>query len=168
MTDQIKGPLVSFADLPEIREKHKEETIVFCSGAFDLLHAGHVLFFEDCKRHGAILVVEVAHDALIRKHKGGNRPFRKEAERLKLVSSLRAVDYCFLDFPVDGDPLVLIGEVFIRLQPNIYVINNDAFNIPYRKNLCRIHGVRLVICDRCCPPEFEGVSTTQIITQIES
>lgn len=25
--------------------------IGFCSGSFDLTHAGHVLFFEDCKKH---------------------------------------------------------------------------------------------------------------------
>lgn len=165
MTAELSGPRIEFCNLPDVRRVHADKKIVFCSGAFDMLHPGHVLFFEDCKAHGDILVVEVAHDALIRKHKGEGRPRWNEHARMKMVGALRAVDYCFLDFPVEGPPLALIGEVFRILQPDAYVINQDAFDIPFRVRLAAEHGVNLVVCERSYPPEIGEFSTTKRIEE---
>lgn len=162
----LHNPQIAIEDLPGVREKHQGQTIVFCSGAFDLTHVGHVLFFEDCKRYGDVLVVEVAHDALILKHKGPGHPVLNENMRLKHVSALKPVDYCFLDRPYDGYPLEFLGDVFQLLCPDVYVINADAFDIPLRQRLAREYGVHLVIHGRWCPPEFDGVSTTSILGKI--
>ncbi len=160
--------VIHYTDLPLIRKKHSDDVIIFCSGAFDVLHAGHVLFLEDCKKWGDILVVEVAHDALIRKHKGLDRPVMNEHIRLKIVSALKPVDYCFLDVPVEGYPLSFLGTVFTMLQPDTYVINDDAFDIPYREYLAKDHHVELVILPRFAPPEFEQISTTHLVEKIRS
>src|SRR3989344_8748815 len=118
-------------DLPRIREKHKNEKIVFCSGVFDLVHAGHLLFFEDCKKHGDILVVVLGKDANVKDYKGGNRPIMNEHVRLKMVDSLKPVDYTLLDTydAPKEDPLFLLNKFLSDLKPDFYVINNDAFNI---------------------------------------
>lgn len=153
--------------LHKIREQHQGKKIVFSSGTFDLPHAGHVLFLEDCKSLGDVLVVGVGSDAITRARKGTDRPILNEQVRLKTISAFKPVDYCFLDnSSSDEKPLNFITEVFEHLKPDFYVINEDAFDIPYRQQLSKNYKVKLVILKRSCPPEFENISTNKIIEKI--
>lgn len=89
--------------------------------------------------------------------------------RLKMVDSLKPVDYTLLDTyeaPKD-DPLFLINKFLADLQPDFYVINNDAFNIPQREEMAKKYKIKLVILDRYCPPEFDNISTTKLIEKIK-
>lgn len=162
---------ITYDDLSEIRKRYGSKRIVFCSGSFDLLHTGHVLFFEDCKKFGDILVVAVGDDTTMRKYKGEQRPILNEHIRLKLVDSLKPVDYCFLDKPFE------IGEteffsplnfIFRKLKPDVYVINEDASNILGRKKVAEKNNVAIKILGRWCPKEFDNISTTKIIEKIKS
>lgn len=158
---------ISFEDLTSIREKDKDKEIVFCSGAFDLTHAGHVLFLEDCKKHGDLLAVGVGSGAGI-KEKGKGRPILNKYLRLKMVSSLKPVDYAFLIPDVDVSyELEKIKYTLEKLRPDKYVINSDASDIPYREKISEECQVKLIILERSCPPEFENISTTQIIEKIK-
>ncbi len=160
--------LKTYKHLPAIKQKHKKQKIVFCSGAFDLTHAGHVLFFESCKELGHILVVGVGSDYMIHRNKAAKRPVLNEYVRLLTVDALRPVDYCFIDKSTPKDhPLAVVEATFKYLKPDIYVINQDAFDIPYREMLSKKYGVRLAILDRTCPPEFENISTTSLIEKIK-
>jgi cytidyltransferase-like protein len=161
---------IKFNELEEIREKHKGQKIVFCSGCFDLTHAGHALFLEDCKKYGDILVVMVGADAVVKHNKSSERPIINEHLRLKMIDSLKPVDYAFLDYlPSEiPHPLHIVDTVIGKLKPDVYVINKDANDIPYRENFSKKHNVPLIILDRSAPPEFEGVSTTKIIEKIKS
>ena len=160
-------PQISFEDLVNIRKENKNKEIVFCSGAFDLTHAGHVLFLEDCKKHGDLLVVGVGSGAGI-KEKGKGRPILNKHLRLKMVSCLKPVDYAFLipDKEVSYE-LEKIKYVLKKLGPDKYVINSDASDIPYRQKISKECGVDLIILERSCPSEFEKISTTQIIKKIK-
>ena len=161
---------IQFDELEDIRKKHKDQRIIFCSGCFDVTHAGHTLFFEDCKKLGDILVVMVGCDAVLRRDKATGRPIINEHLRQKMVDSLKPVDYTFLDhiLPDAPHPLYIIDMVAGKLKPDAYVINKDAWDIPYREQFSKKHGVPLVILDRTAPPEFEGISTTKIIEKIKS
>lgn len=154
-------------NLSKIREKHQKDKIVFCSGSFDLPHAGHVLFFEDCRKLGNILMVGVGGDKIIRINKGLGRPILNEHVRLKVIDSLKTVDYCLLDRVSSKIcPLALLDLVFKKVHPDTYAINEDAYDIPYRKNLANKYGVKLVILKRRCPLKFKDVSTSNIIKKI--
>jgi len=156
-------------NLSEIKQRHKGKKIIFCSGSFDLTHAGHLLFFEDCKNLGDVLVVMVGGDKAIRRGKGGTRPILNEHLRIKMIDALKPVDYTLIDEldPIDVHPLHAIDLALEALRPDVYVINKDASDIPYRQNLARKHHVELVILERTCPEEFDGVSTTNIIEKIK-
>jgi len=162
------GPQIARHDLSKIREKHKDKKVVFCSGGFDLTHAGHILFFEDCKKYGDILVVGIGGDAVRKKDKDDGRPILNEHTRLKTVVSLKPVDYAFVihDLPVEHTLDALI-DIMKELRPDVYVINTDASHIPYRENMVKTTSTKLVILDRTCPPEFEKISTTGIIEKIK-
>ncbi|MDP3881866.1 MAG: adenylyltransferase/cytidyltransferase family protein [Nanoarchaeota archaeon] len=160
---------ITVQDLPGIREEYKDKKIVFCSGSFDLTHVGHILFFEDCKKLGDILVVGVGSDNIVKKNKGDKRPILNEFIRIKTIDSLKPVDYCLLDFVSNKDnPLYFLDVALKELKPDIYVINEDAFDTPYREELCKRLNVKLSILPRSCPPEFEGISTTQIVDKVKS
>ncbi|MEK6855112.1 MAG: adenylyltransferase/cytidyltransferase family protein [Nanoarchaeota archaeon] len=160
----------SINGLQKIRENHKNETIVFCSGTFDLTHAGHVLFFEECKKQGDILVVAVSCDKNMKTYKGENRPIIGEKARLKLIDSLKPVDYCLLDPPIARKDDLLAGliPIFENLRPNKWVVNEDAFNISEWKRYSSKFNIELVILPRSAPPEFEQISTTKIMEKIKS
>ena len=162
--------IISINKLALIRKKHKNQKIVYCDGVFDLTHAGHVLFFEDCKKYGDILVVMVGNDFNLRLYKGGERPILNEHVRLKMVDSIKTVDYALLDINAPHkDFLALKSDIIFKtLKPDFYIINNDAYDMPRRHKLVKGFDTKLVILERACPPEFEEISTTRIINKIKS
>jgi len=56
--------------LASLRAENKK--IVHCHGVFDLLHIGHIRYFEQARRLGDILVVTVTPDRYV--DKGPHRP----------------------------------------------------------------------------------------------
>lgn len=159
--------IITYKDLPNIRRQYKKSKIVFCTGVFDLTHAGHILFFEECKKLGDILIVAVGSDFMIKKNKGVTRPVLNEKIRIKTVDSLKPVDYCFLEKSIPEKPLDHLKLAFKKLKPDFYVINRDASNISYREKLIEGYSTKMVILDRVCPPEYEDISTTKIIERIK-
>ena len=161
--------IITPEDLPVIREKHKDQKIVFCSGTFDLPHVGHLLFFEDCKKQGDILVVAIGKDANIKDYKGDKRPIMNEHIRLKMVDGMKPVDYALLDTydaPKENQ-LILIDKLIEMLKPDVYLIKNDAFNIPYREEIAKRHNLELVVLGREILPGAGDISTSDIIRKIK-
>lgn len=159
--------IIDYKDFKKIRKENEKKKIVFCSGSFDLLHAGHVLFFEDCKKFGDVLVVAMGDDEII-KIKGSDRPILNEHIRLKMLDSLKVIDYCFKHKNVKGEFLnTFMEEVLELLKPDSWIINEDASEISYRQELAKKYNVAIHVLERKCLPEFEDVSTTKIIKKIK-
>src|SRR3989344_4374534 len=70
--------------------------IVLAMGVYDLFHVGHKRYLEAAKSQGDILIVAVDTDERARERKGPNRPFDKLADRLEILTALRAVDIVML------------------------------------------------------------------------
>lgn len=68
----------------------------FTSGVFDILHAGHVHYLEDAKKHCDILIVGLNSDASVKKYKGDDRPLVPEDQRKRVIAALTSVDYVFI------------------------------------------------------------------------
>lgn len=100
----------------------KERKIVLASGAFDLLHLGHVKFLEEAKKAGgenAELIVIVARDATVEKRKG-KKPVMPESQRRALVESLKVVDEAILGYE-EFD----IGKVIDKIKPDVIALGYD-------------------------------------------
>lgn len=66
-------------------------TTGFTCGAFDLLHAGHMLMFQECKRHCDYLLVGLHRDpSLERPDK--NKPVQTLSERYTMLQGIKYVD----------------------------------------------------------------------------
>ncbi len=159
------------SDLAQIRARHQEQRLVFCSGGFDLTHAGHVLLLEDARSRGDVLVVGVASDAVRTSERGSSRaPVLNEHLRLHMVSSLKPVDYAFLltELPNPGEhPAEPLIRIFERLRPDVWVVNEDAYDIPWRNKTAEKFGIKIIVLPRSAPPEFGGISTSGIIQKIK-
>jgi len=97
------------------RLRRAGEKIVFTSGCFDLLHAGHAALLDRARRLGDYLVVGVNSNRSARIVKGPGRPIVPLAERMELLAGLRMVD-CVVSFDA-RTPARLIA----RLRPDVLV-----------------------------------------------
>lgn len=93
-------------------------TIVLCTGTFDMLHAGHLNYFEQAKRHGDTLIVIVARDSTVEREKK-RKAVMNEHERLNAVQSLNIVDKAVLGN--EGDKLKTVAA----LKPDIICLGYD-------------------------------------------
>lgn len=91
-------------------------TRVVATGTFDLLHPGHILYLESSRALGDELVVIVARDINVR-HKP--KPIVPEAQRVRMVQALRAVDRAVL-----GEERDIFGTIE-RLHPDIITLGFD-------------------------------------------
>lgn len=66
--------------------------VAVVTGAFDVLHVGHVRFLAAVRERGFPLVVGVENDARVRGWKGAGRPVHPETDRAEMLASLRCVD----------------------------------------------------------------------------
>src|SRR3989344_518944 len=93
--------------------KSEGKRIVLCHGCFDLMHPGHIKYFQAAKRMGDILVVTVSPDRYV--DKGPGRPVFNETLRAESIAALECVDYVAINkWPTAEETLRL-------LKPNIYV-----------------------------------------------
>jgi rfaE bifunctional protein nucleotidyltransferase chain/domain len=100
--------------------KRNGQRVVFTSGAFDLLHPGHVRLIEQARSHGDILVVGIESAARSRDHRGSQPrlsgpSITPSAERAEIVAALAAVDFA-VEFDPNSSPA--FAE---RLLPDVIV-----------------------------------------------
>ncbi len=99
---------------------------VLTSGAFDLIHYGHIRLLEEAKRLGgpdARLVVIIARDETVIRLKG-RRPTFPEDQRRALIEALEVVDEALLGYE-DLDMATVIEKV----KPDIIAVGYDQDDI---------------------------------------
>ena len=101
--------------------KSQDKTIVHCHGCFDLMHPGHIKYFQAAKRMGDILVVTVTPDRYV--DKGPDRPVFPEMLRAESIAALECVDYVAINqWPTAVETLRL-------LRPHFYVKGQEFENL---------------------------------------
>ena len=93
-------------------------TTIICTGTFDMLHAGHLHYFEQAKLLGSKLIVIVARDKNVEAERG-KLPLMNENDRLKLIQNLKIVDKAVLGN--ENDKLKTVEE----LKPDIICLCYD-------------------------------------------
>lgn len=147
--------------LEEVQKKiynarQQGKIIVFTNGCFDLLHAGHLSSFRQARQYGDILIAAVNSDASVKRIKGNNRPIINEENRMRMVNSLKYVDYVVL--MEENDPTRLISV----LRPDVVVKGRDweGKYMPERETI-EAYGGQLKFIDL-----ERGLSTTEIIERV--
>lgn len=97
---------------------HDSMKRVLASGVFDVIHPGHLHYFEEAKRLGDRLIVVVTSDAHATKSK--RPPRHAAAERLRLVQALQVVDEAF----IGAKPYDLLATARLA-RPDIIALGYD-------------------------------------------
>ena len=121
--------------------------VIYCHGVFDLLHIGHIRYFEQARAMGDILVVTLTPDRFV--DKGPHRPAFTETLRAEAIASLSCVDYVAINaWPTAEETLRL-------LRPDVYVKGAEFKNlqsdmtgkIAREEKIARDLGSRLAFTD---------------------
>lgn len=115
---------------------------VFVSGVYDMLHSGHVAFFEEASSHGD-LYVGLGSDATVFELKG-RKTINKNAERLYMVKSLKFVKDAWIN---SGSGLIDFDKEIRDLGPDIFFVNEDGYT-PDKQVLCKDLGIELIVSKR--------------------
>jgi D-beta-D-heptose 7-phosphate kinase/D-beta-D-heptose 1-phosphate adenosyltransferase len=143
--------------VPELaRHRAAGRRIVFTNGCFDLIHLGHVKYFQFARAQGDLLVVGVNTDAGIRRLKGPKRPIINEHDRIEVLAELESIDY-LIRFD-DETPLRLIEAI----QPDVLVKGADyTRETVVGWDVVEAYGGRVALA-----PLLDGRSTSNVIRRI--
>jgi D-beta-D-heptose 7-phosphate kinase / D-beta-D-heptose 1-phosphate adenosyltransferase len=143
--------------LPELaRHRASGKKIVFTNGCFDIIHLGHVKYFQWAKQQGDLLVVGVNTDTGIRRLKGPKRPVIHEDDRIGVLEELESIDY-LVRFDEDT-PIELIHQI----NPDVLVKGQDyAKEQVVGWDYVEQCGGRIALA-----PLIDGRSTSSVIERI--
>lgn len=129
---------------------------VFVSGCYDMLHSGHVAFFEEAASYGD-LYVGLGSDQTILELKG-RKTVNPDAERLYMVKALRCVKDAWIN---SGSGIMDFEKEVTELKPDIFFVNTDGFT-PAKEAFCKKLGIRLIVSERRPQSGLPARSTTAL------
>jgi rfaE bifunctional protein nucleotidyltransferase chain/domain len=97
--------------------KNDGKRIIHCHGVFDLLHIGHIRYFEQARRMGDVLIVTLTPDRFV--DKGPQRPAFAEGLRAEAIASLKCVDHVAINRWATAE------ETLRMLRPDVYVKGSE-------------------------------------------
>lgn len=131
---------------------------VFVSGCYDMLHSGHVAFFEQASKYGD-LYVGLGSDKTIFELKG-RKTINSEQERLYIVKSIKYVKDAWIN---SGSGIMDFKEEVLKLKPDIFFVNEDGYTTE-KEQFCKINNIQLIVSKRI-PSEGLPVRSTTALRQ---
>lgn len=135
---------------------------VFVSGCYDLLHSGHVEFFQQAAQYGD-LYVGIGSDATYLEYKH-RRPMFPEAERLFMVKAVRYVKEAYIN---QGSGIIDFLPTLDIVKPDILLVNAEGGSEEKRK-LCEERGIEYVVLERTPHEGLQARSSSSLKAQMSS
>lgn len=123
-----------------------KRTAVVVSGYFNPVHKGHLDLLENAKSLGDLLIVIVNSDK--QRELKGSRKFMDEQERLRIIESLKPVDFAMISVDEDRTQNATLKEVWTMFSRSFNIIfanGGDQTNtsIPEAET-CEFLNIKLV------------------------
>jgi len=145
-------------------DMHNRLRKIYVSGCYDILHAGHIQFFNEAKQLGNYLIVSFASDEILRLHKSRRSSVPENHKRV-ILESLQMVDEVVIG---NGKEIGLdFKDDFLRQKPDALVVTEDDQFQDIKKALCASISADYIILPKT-PPSFQTTSTTHIIKKINA
>lgn len=124
----------------------KLKNAIIVSGYFNPIHKGHIEYFQKAKDLADELFVIVNSD--FQRELKKSKHFQEEAERVIIVSNIKAVDKVFLSVDRDRTVCCTLKKIFNSLDSeyNLHFANGGDQNndtIP-EKDICIELGIKLI------------------------
>ena len=136
---------------------------VFVSGCFDILHGGHIEFFNQAKALGDHLTVCFANDEVLLRHKG-KKPSLPIGHKKRLIESFSMVDEVVIG--EDLEPGLDFKSHFLQIKPNILAVTEDDKYGQQKRKLCEQVRAKYTVLPKSL--NFQKISTTEIINYIKA
>jgi len=140
------------------RMRNQGKRVVLTTGAFDVVHKGHVKYMLKAKENGDFLVVGINTDNFIKKLKGEHRPINHEKDRAFVVAAFGFVDAVYI--------FENRNHIVEHVKPDIFVMSNSSHGKPSdrqeQQDLVKKYGGRVLILD-----PMSDIHTTDIIRQMK-
>jgi cytidyltransferase-like protein len=137
---------------------------VFISGCYDILHAGHLQFFEEAKALGDYLIVSFASSDVLWLHKR-RKPSIPDEHKLALLQAISLIDEVVVGHGLEEG--IDFREDFLRIRPDFLAVTEDDKYAPLKRALCDEVGARYVVLPKT-PPRFAPVSTSSIVRWVQA
>ena len=139
----------------------KKKRIIYTYGVYDLMHPGHIRFFQKCKRVGDILIVGIVSDKEVQTVKDPKKPIMPETWRYELVKNVKCVDYVL--YQTTYDPSNNLKSLAKKgLKVDVLTKGDDMYQIKGVDTIESLGGKFLAL-----PYEKRGgYSTTKLIKKV--
>ncbi|MFU8892640.1 MAG: adenylyltransferase/cytidyltransferase family protein, partial [Luteolibacter sp.] len=137
---------------------------VFVSGCYDIIHAGHLQFFEEAKALGDYLIVSFASAEVLWLHKR-RKPSIPDEHKFELLKELRVIDEVVIGHGLEEG--IDFREDFLRIRPHVLAVTEDDKYAPLKRELCAQVGAEYIILPKT-PPKFAPVSTSSIVRWVQA
>ena len=129
---------------------------VFVSGCYDLLHSGHVEFFQQASQFGD-LYVGIGSDATYLEYKH-RKPMFPQEERLFMVKNIKAVKEAYIN---EGSGVIDFIPTLDIVKPDIFVVNAEGGS-PAKRQLCEERGIQYIELQRTPHAGLEARSSSSL------
>lgn len=131
-------------------------TKVFVSGCFDVLHSGHIRFFEEAAQYGD-LYVSIGSDKTIEELKH-RKTLYNENERLYMISAIKFVKKAFI---AQGQGILDFKNEILAVNPDIFFVNSDG-DCSEKRQFIENLRIKYVVSQRIPKDLLPNRSTTSI------
>lgn len=121
---------------------------VFVSGAFNVLHAGHIRFLSDAKALGDYLIVSFPPAELLWKLYD-RKSVLDDADKLTVIGALDSVDEVVLS--TDDDAVLSFRSAVEQTKPDILAVTTDDRFLDAKRAFCAEQGIELVVMEKTLP-----------------
>jgi len=101
----------------------KNKIVGFTCGSFDLLHAGHALMLEECKKYCDYLIVGLQLDPSIDRSEK-NKPVQTIDERRIMLNSIKWVDE-IIEYETEENLYQILNNMWEMDKINVRIIGSD-------------------------------------------
>ena len=137
---------------------------VFVSGCYDIVHAGHLQFFEEARALGDHLTVCFASEEVLWHHKQ-RRSSMPDEHKKAVMEALWMVD----DVVIGTDTGIGLDfkSHFLQLKPDLLVVSEDDQYETIKRELCAQVGATYEVIPKT-PPKFDPISTSEIVRWVRA
>lgn len=138
-----------------------KKTVGITCSTFDLLHTGHILMLEECKKYCDYLICALQNDPTIDRETK-NKPVQSLVERFIQVDAVKYVDK-IIPYNTESE----LEEIFKSLDIDVRIIGSDYFNKEFTaKQICIDRGIKIVYNKR--DHDYSTTSLRKKIHKIEN
>lgn len=137
---------------------------IFVSGAFNVLHAGHIQFFKDAKALGDYLIVSFPPADLLWKLYD-KKSVLDDADKLELLRAISYIDEVVLS--TDENVELSFRSAFLAAKPDVLAVTTDDLYTEAKRSLCAESGAELVVLPKT-PPAGKVTTSTAVVDRIKA